>query len=227
MGMKERREARWQNLFGQFVSVKGLINYFANEEGLDISDVAAELEGVIKSSDDSVLPEFGSIDPAGVVFVPWSGEVDCRSHLMDWLSDTIMGCGHGDASDFHGWMRDDLFPFLRLHQFDVNSDFPPWAPSSEIARVNAQSETATDFGGDRASQIQNVDSAIFHRLLKSIEIFPDHFPGYEIKAFKLEAEIDDWLVKKVKLAINTRETSVFRRIITEHFKLSTDSPKSK
>jgi hypothetical protein len=140
MNIKERREARREKLFSQFVSVEGLVEYLANEEGLDIADVAAELEGLIKRSDDSSLPEYGSIDEAAIEFVPYSVELS-RLNLMDMLSDTIMGCGHGDASDCHGWLRDALFPFLQSHGFDVPVYLPAWKPQ-EVAPQKPNTDSA-------------------------------------------------------------------------------------
>lgn len=127
MGIKERREAQREKLFSQFVSVEALIEYIANEEEMNIADVAADLEGLIKRSDDSSLPEYGSIDEAAIEFVPYSAELS-RLNLMNMLSDTIGDCGHGDASDHHGWLRDALFPFLQCHGIDVPLSLPAWEP---------------------------------------------------------------------------------------------------
>lgn len=221
MGMKERREARLQNLFSQFVSVKGLINYFANEERLDISEVAAELEGIIKRSGDSELPEFGSIDHAGLVFIPWSGDPD---YLMDWLSDTIMGCGHADESDFHGWMRDDLFPFLRSHEFDVKENFPLWAPSSEVSQKDIQSKGAVDDGSENTHNEPGdcpltIKGDMFSSFMRVIRAFPERFPDHK-NGLPMAKEVEDW-IKDAGIVKTSRPAQVFTTMVLEHF--STDS----
>lgn len=230
MGIKERREARLQNLFSQFVSVKGLINYFANEEELDISVVAADLEKLVKNSSDSELPEIGCIDLAGLEFGTLSA-MFYRGTLMEWLSDTIGEFGHADESDYFGWMRDDLFPFLQSHEWDVKENFPLWAPSSEITRDYLRSEDgeAKAIEAVRAVQIKDVKGKTFARLMRSIANFPDRYPYYETNPPKLNNDIRPWLHEAglVNDGANGREAIVFGRIIAEHFKLKGDTLKAK
>jgi hypothetical protein len=222
MSIKEIRDARLEYLYSQFVSVKGLINYFASEDGLDISEVATELERVIKNSNDSELPEFGSVDIYGVAFAPWSAE-NYRSELMGWLSDTIGDCGHSEHSDFNGWMREGLFPFLQSRGLDVKSNFPLWSPMSEITSNNlkAGSDKPKLTNIVRTEQVQNIESETFNRLMRAIEAFPVKYPDYDSKPPKLNVDVRPWLdeiglVNDGKLG---REASIFGRIIAEHFKL--------
>lgn len=79
---------------------------------------------------------------------------------MDMLSDTIMGCGHGDASDHHGWLRDALFPFLQSHGFDVPVYLPAWKPQ-EIAPQKPNTDSAIN-ADESAEQRRS-------RIIKSVD----------------------------------------------------------
>lgn len=223
MGIKEIRNKRLDDLYSQFVSVKGLIDHFASDEGLDISVVAAELEQAIKKSNDADLPELGSVDLDTLVFTPWSAEEEGRAELMDWLSDTINDCGHNEHSDFYGWMREDLFPFLLSHGFDVGPNFPLWAPSSEICRnddaVGQASENIPDCAEDQPLVIRG---AIFSSFMMVVREFPKEYPKYEEELPK--AKTVEWWINKRKFFRSARHSLVFATMALEHF--SIDSRKA-
>lgn len=134
MGIKEKREARREALYSQFVSVKNLIEFIATDEDIHISDVAAELEGFFKKSDDSILPKYGAIDDDSIEFVPYPVEVS-KSHLMGMLSDFI-GCGNADASDHHGWLRSDIFRFLQEYEVAAPVYLPAWRQQEYLSMID-------------------------------------------------------------------------------------------
>jgi hypothetical protein len=66
----------------------------------------------------------------------------------------------------------------------------------------------------------------FARLVRAIAAFPNRYPGFAMKAPKLDDDIRPWLTE-AGLAENEAERRVFGTIIREHFELLPDTQKTK
>lgn len=138
MGLKENREQLRYELNGQFVSVNMLIDALAEAENMEPSEVAAALLVVFEQPDEVKRPALGSIDTMRIVFGQheFFDPDECQKEVLTESLCTIAKGYEDEYSDRFGWLRDDLFPFLQSHGFDVPLNLPAWKPQGSLANTD-------------------------------------------------------------------------------------------
>jgi len=220
MGIKEKRQQRRNELFDQFVSVQKLIDYLAEKELLGIDEIAAELEtAFVRNPDKSNSPAYGYVDEPSISFVPYSDH-DAAGHLSGILSDTVMSGIHGDTADHHGWLRDELFPFLQGNGIDTPVDLTEWTPQDSPHSVADNQDLSSNTASENAIDYQSngrfgIKGKTFTAFLLVLRDFPVEYPRYKEKLPSAK-EVDIW-IKGKRYFRSARHSLVFSAMALEHF----------
>lgn len=114
--------------------------------------------------------------------------------------------------------------FIRwAHNKNFHIAWLDWAQENGLLNIENQDSCLASISAMTPEQT-SINSAAYDRLQRSIEAFPRDYPDYTKRPPKLDTDIRPWL-KKSLYATNDREAHVFGVILSEHFKLSSDSSK--
>lgn len=217
MGIRTKRLQRRDELYEQFVSVQGLIDYLAAKESLGIGEVAAELEEIfVRNVTGSELPVYGYVDEPSIAFIPYSNE-QRASHLPGILSDTIFLAKHSGTADHHGWLRSDLFPFLWKTGMPFSFDLPKWSP---LGTLHPQKDDST-ISQKPLGQIGLNESSYSTPLLDLQKAAIFEFYSHPRTVDPRKEEVVEWLfeaAKQMDLALSTNVADAMFTIIkpTDH-----------